>query len=532
MASPIPRQPDRPEPGHRAAPSGEVRRVPLNLIFDYPVRWSRYKVLRDLIQNFYDSVPRHAWAERFSHRIEQGQLTLVSKGVDFSYDWLIPIGASTKRDGDGDFAGYFGEGFKIAALCALRDFRWTIEVRSRDWHLGVVTDTLCVDGRRLEALAYDVRTGLAQAADTVLTIAPFHDADILETALLSFFYPDNPLLGEAIWTAPTAAVYHRSRRPKPPDYPATYDDRGAGILFAGFQALGSFAYPLVICLHDHRGTDRERNNLYRMEVVELIGAVATRLPPDAAATVLRIFAGRWYERPRKRYDFQSWYPIIDKLARRLATCPEQTAGFRAEHPHLLVAGRVKRSDLPRYNRRRQALAWIRGSGRRYRLVQEAFRALGYPDLEDACAEADGFTITRDPDAAQTRRIAILESVAKTLLPDLLGQTELPPCKIIENPSAAWQGMTTCVRIEATSAHWRGLRIRYRLPYVALMARLFHRAGFGEAVSTYLHELGHMFGGDSSAAFSHALSEMLSATVCHAAEIAEWERAWAKIPDRD
>jgi hypothetical protein len=66
-------------------PAPQLPRLLLNLIFDYPLRWSR--------------IPRHAWAERFSHRIEQQRLTLVSEGVDFSDDWLIPIGASTKRDG-------------------------------------------------------------------------------------------------------------------------------------------------------------------------------------------------------------------------------------------------------------------------------------------------------------------------------------------------------------------------------------------------------------------------------------------------
>jgi len=38
-------------------------------------------------------------------------------------------------------------------------------------------------------------------------------------------------------------------------------------------------------------------------------------------------------------------------------------------------------------------------------------------------------------------------------------------------------------------------------------------------------LGHSFGGDSSAAFSHALSEMLSATVDHAAQSGGLRRAW-------
>lgn len=91
---------------------GSARRIPLNLVYDYPVRWSKYKVLRDLIQNFFDSIPRAEWDRRIVHRLVGERLTLISQGVDFSYDWLIPIGASTKRDGDSLIAGYFGEGFK------------------------------------------------------------------------------------------------------------------------------------------------------------------------------------------------------------------------------------------------------------------------------------------------------------------------------------------------------------------------------------------------------------------------------------
>ena len=43
-------------------PESEVIR--LNLIFDYPVRWSRFKVLRDLLQNFYDAVGHREWQQR------------------------------------------------------------------------------------------------------------------------------------------------------------------------------------------------------------------------------------------------------------------------------------------------------------------------------------------------------------------------------------------------------------------------------------------------------------------------------------
>lgn len=521
-------KPEQPKAADSPTTAGSTKRVVLNLIFDYPVHWSKYKVLRDLIQNFFDSIPRLEWAERFSHRIEQGRLTFISKGVDFSYDWLIPIGASTKRDGDGEYAGYFGEGFKIAALCALRDYGWTIEVRSRDWQLRVVTDQLTIDARSLEALAYDVETGLAYRTDTVLSITPFYDTQILETALLSFFHPHNPLLGEAIWISPQAAIYTRSRQPKPSDFPATYNSPGPGIIFAGFQALGSIPHPLVFCLHGYRNNDRERNSFFQMDVVKVISQIAGHLPPDAAARLLRMLTRRWYERPRKRYDFDSWYPIIRTLVQKVGACPRQTRQWRADYPHLLVAAQVKRNDLPRYNRRRQALAWARESGQPYRLVQEAFRALGYPDLEDACQEHDGFTITRAPAHGEMGRIAILEAIAISLFPDLIDQIELPPCKVIDNRRAVWQGMATCIDRAGTTARWRGLRIRYRIPYIALKADLLADDRFGDALSTYLHELAHLFGGDSSASFSHALSEMLAITIQYAGTITSWQGKWNDV----
>jgi hypothetical protein len=76
------------------------------------------------------------------------------------------------------------------------------------------------------------------------------------------------------------------------------------------------------------------------------------------------------------------------------------------------------------------------------------------------------------------------------------------------------------------------RIRYRLPYVARNPMLLHQEGFGDAVRTNLRGLGHMFGGDSSTSFSHALAEMLSATVRQAAEIGDWQRAWTRVGEDD
>jgi hypothetical protein len=61
--------------------------------------------------------------------------------------------------------------------------------------------------------------------------------------------------------------------------------------------------------------------------------------------------------------------------------------------------------------------------------------------------------------------------------------------------------------------------------VALKAGLLADGLFGDAMSTYLHELAHMFGGDSSAVFSRALSELLALVCGEATAFAELQQRW-------
>ena len=133
--------------------------IPLNIVMTYPVRWSRYKIFRDYIQNFFDSVGPHEWKKRFGYNFENGKLCMWVEHTVFSYEWLLHIGASTKT---GDMkkknAGYFGEGFKIASLCALRDFRWNIVMSSGNWKLEVMKLQQDIDSTKVDVLAYDVQS--------------------------------------------------------------------------------------------------------------------------------------------------------------------------------------------------------------------------------------------------------------------------------------------------------------------------------------------------------------------------------------
>ena len=72
--------------------------VSLNLVLSYPVHWERYEILRDFVQNFYDSVGSDRWKEAFQYEYDRTNQTIRMgvNDVTFSYEWLMHIGASTK----------------------------------------------------------------------------------------------------------------------------------------------------------------------------------------------------------------------------------------------------------------------------------------------------------------------------------------------------------------------------------------------------------------------------------------------------
>jgi len=497
--------------------------IPLNLIYDYPVRWSRFKTLRDFVQNFYDAVGWQNWSTRFSFDIVDSTLTLRATDVGFSYDWLLHIGASTKREGQ--HAGYFGEGFKIASLCAIRDHGWNVSLSSRNWSLDVCSTPINVDSRTLLSLAYEIETDCEEKRETVMRLCPFEDRTLMEAVTLSFFHPENPLFDRCLWQSSEGAVYTRSKRSKPAGFPSTYNDSGPGIVFAGFQAMGSFQEPLVFCLHNHRNDDRDRGTYYSMQVVDLIQRLVPKLSSESSSDILKLLKRRWYERPGKKYDFTCYFGIIRKLLENISQSTDALRQWQAEYPNLLVARCVRRNDLKNINRRSQSLCWMRHSENSFRLVQEGFSLLGYPTLEDVCARHGGFTVVHDPNEMEILQIRKLETIVAKIIPNL--PFELPPCKMIISETATWRGMAICVRLAKSSMSYRNILIRFHLPYIAIKRSLLMSVEPNVALGTYLHELAHVFGGDSSANFSRGLSEFLDAVLTSAGEIQKWKAVWSE-----
>ena len=301
----------------------ESQIISLNIVYSYPVKWDKYHVLRDFVQNFYDATGYRSWHSKFhySYEAESGQLAMWIDSGDFSYEWLLHIGASTKTTSGATNAGFFGEGFKIASLCSIRDYGWGVKMYSRDWALEVITLDDTIDSQHVNMLAYKISPSMTiRGSRLEISNISAESYEIFKDVLDSFYYPENKLLGRMIYSSYAVAVYERSSVSLNKSLPKTYGAKGSGAVFCAYQMLGTCAAPLVFCLHDYKSDDRERNTLHKYEVDEIILKIASSLPPDAAVEVLEKLRRYWNTSPvKKEIEIKHWSRIINELILRSNT---------------------------------------------------------------------------------------------------------------------------------------------------------------------------------------------------------------------
>jgi hypothetical protein len=195
--------------------------------------------------------------------------------------------------------------------------------------------------------------------------------------------------------------------------------------------------------------------------------------------------------------------------------------FRRNYPDLLVCEKPR--NITMRNQKTQALSWKRLYKPKTRLVQDSFSLLGYETIVEACEKAGGYNSTRKPTAQEAALIDILEKTAKDIFDGFIEQ--YPAYKIISNESAVCTG-TACVTVlQKKRRNKFGNTVRRELHYMELKQSLFAPDMYSEAFSVYSHELCHCFGGDSSRAFSGALTSAMGLAVEKHEYVLEGKRQW-------
>lgn len=503
--------------------------INLNLIMSYPVKWNRYKVFRDFIQNFYDSVPYDEFIKRFSYKFEDGVLRLECSNVKYNYEWLLHIGASTKTNSSENSAGYFGEGFKVAALCGRRDFGYDIEVSSSNWNIHVTESDILIDGNIAKTLAYELERYDKEEKNSILILRNLDEEDyeLFITALYSFYYIGNPLLGEKIYSDDKCAIYKRSEVEKPYHYPSTFSVYGNGIVFAAFQARGSLKEDLIYCYHDHKSDDRDREFFSEISNIDIIVQCIYCITPEVAKELLIMHKRLWYSYPKEKFGYRSYYTVIKNLIFKMEKDSDIVKEFIDEYPKLLFAEKLTLSDRRSLNERKYCLNWIKNN-KDYSLVQDTFKYIGVQSIESKCREEDILPRVSMPEKLETKYIKLLEECAKEIFLGFFNTTDLPNCMVINNLNASVSGYASLIKNKEKTHNLYGYLYKYEIQRVCIKSSNLQKDRFSTALSVYIHELCHTFGGDKSEVFSYALTDALEILIEKHDVVERYRKMWEEV----
>ena len=505
----------------------DMKTISVNLVMTYPVHWTRYQVLRDFAQNFYDAIGFDNWRQNFHYEYMNERLSMWVKNVSFNYEWLMHIGASTKTNQSNGYAGFFGEGFKIASLCAFRDYNWKIQMMSDNWHIDVTEIEKSIDHTPVRMLAYDI-SSIEKMNETKLLLQHISkdDFDLFQIVLDSFFCPDNPIMGKELWQGKVGAVFLRSKMPINSRLPVTRDFGRKGAVFCRYQIMGTNPFDLVVCLHKYRKEDRERNSLYSFDVIDVFEEIAYYVDSECAMVMLEKMRKYWNTYPQKAIDIHSWSNTVDALIKKVASSTKIRNAFVNKYDNILCLKKIY--SIGDKNRRWQARAWLDQQEKKYILAKDTFRILGYPLLEEKCAEYGGFVTDDNADNLQKRCFMVLEDVCMKVFQGFFAMDSMPERKIITNSHAAYHGMAVTYKKSQPLLNVMGIRIRYDIGKLYLKSEIFRPEGYYDGLSTYVHEMCHIFGGDASVSFSQALTFATELLMENQEKVIKGKYQWKQI----
>ena len=483
--------------------------------------------MKDYIQNFYDALGAEQFARNFIYRYDEGRKELRMEGKKgFHVEWLQYIGVSSKRDYSHHTAGKFGEGFKIASLCAYRDCKMNIHMESRDWIMDVVKIPEKIDGKDVEFLGYDIGERAFQD-DAILILGNVEQTAYQKflKAVYSFFYPENPVFGECIASGEDYAVY----RINPSEF--TGKNGVTGKVFSQMQERAQISnIPIAFCDHRYEPDvedDRDRESFGYHDIENAVEGVINKLKGEELREVFMAFQPYWQGKVKQTKSGPDWSRLIRKMIWWI--CGDDTIVKK-------VSADLKEkylADIPPYiikqdrNKYRTAVEWFRTSAFHeiYRILPYYFSDLGVRSIYDLCESCDGFHTIHEPDELQQKRIQVLEEMAWDIFSDLFAYEKLPKCGVIVNKGTPNEGFARTNRTDSSVQNKVGLKVVSDIKEINLRKELFCQDAFPEAMVVYMHEILHQFGGDASRQFRTAILAMDYRIMTDSGKLEKYEKKW-------
>lgn len=495
--------------------------IHLGIAMDYAVEWDFDRILRDLVQNFYDSIGWRDFEKDFHIYVEERKgndniLIMETEGRPFSYEWLTNIGGSTKTESPGKYIGMYGEGFKICALCLFRQ-RKKIRMESSDWEISVCRYTKKIDGNRMAMLGYRLKKRIDDGI-TRLWISGLSQEEIqrVDEAKLNFYYPENPLLGKVIVNKQDYAIYERSTVP----VPCRDGTAIRGILFCNRLARGRLPLELVIVVNcDMRKADkRKRSNFEEYESILFLNRRVRMFDAKTSYQLLLKMIKYWNDIPQRIADPDTWYYVVCELVRKVASEQKYKRRFMKKYLNLVYLERV-RSDVVKNSMIKECEEWIRFNplyqGKRF--VNPVFRLLGAKSvLEDyACMKS----IERKEMGIREKELCkILVDSFEMIYPYKI-YDQFP--EIVLTNGKYLDGLQYCERDYRKKRNGR----KYKIHRLVLNTELFVENGFEKALMDMAEKMLLVYGRFRSSRNNVAMTDLGAGIVDHIDGLTKYKQLW-------
>jgi hypothetical protein len=465
------------------------------------VNWDENYIARDLMQNFFD-----ANRERLGdvQVLVHGNTVEITAPAEFELARLFYLGSEK----GGDDVGQYGEGFKAAAVCLLRDHNIEPIVISGDQVVYLRIENQKVAGTQLQPVIYDFfRTSEAfGGARMILRGCSKSLIVALKNGLAHFFYEHNPILGSKLWSSWDGAFaayasttdsghvfYQRLKRGEIPDIPVVL------VINKSFERIekkirsdrdrNAFGGALMDVFYQIFARSGVRSN----QAGEMAIVTAARNSWIRGHPLLSQIAesgphrtGSWQPEAVKKVFGDGYY----------AVCTSQQQAEALEFDHLERKWREQgRKALPGYFKRFGVLNADAHSAELRRKAMEEEKTRHHRPL----LRTEQLALSVLGEAVRNLAPAIMQHFDKNRTTYSVAETE-----------------TILGQLKKS----RG----YREREVFLSSQVFI-SDFAEALAIFLHEHAHIFGYDGSRGFTDCLTEMLETVVRERSQIDQFEVKW-------
>lgn len=500
--------------------SSTVKKIPLNIAMDYPVNWDFVQILRELIQNFYDSIGAENFAKDFIYTYEECggyKVELKTRACAFDFKWLTYIGGSIKTMHPGKYIGMYGEGFKMCVLNIMAGKKGKLLMESGDWWLEPYSYDKVVDDKKLQMLGYKVgkRENDGWTRLTLQNISKSEEKALKEV-LLYFFYPENPLFGEKLYETEEYAVYSRSDMAIPGE---GKNSSSRGVLYCNFLARATLPIDIVLlCRKDMIKSDsRRRPTMKKGEIKDVLYEMAAGLDAEASYIMLEVMREYWADMPKRLVDMDTWYYVICQLVRNIYKNEGVSTRFQNKYPELYYIEK-KTADRERNRLIDETSAWC--EKKKIELVNPVFRLLGANSLVEQYIE-EMEKAYREPTPEEKKKLSIVFLALEELFQSAFFE-EHPVVMVSDAIEMGKEKNALVIRKRETKG--RGAR-RYMIEKIVISMKEIVGKEFEEVLILFLRLMVRAYGTERSACANGVLTRCAAVLYEKRAVVSRYAEVW-------